>query len=164
MENEVQYKSKTEIKKEAEERQKLGERLIKLSRGQLRHMRLPDDLREALIAAQSIKSNIAGRRQRQFIGALMRNVDPEPIRQALLQIDTELPSESGIVKETRMWIERLLTGGPEDLEAFIRTCPGLARQRLRQLLRNIKNEKKAGKPPKSRKTLEKLIVKNMDEK
>ena len=164
MENEVQYKSKTQIKKEAEERQKLGERLIKLSKAQLRHMRLPDDLREALIAAQSIKSNIAGRRQRQFIGALMRNVDPEPIRQALLRMDTDLTIESGIVKETRMWIERLLTGGPADLELFIRTCPGLERQRLRQLLRNIKNEKKAGKPPKSRKTLEKLIVKHMDDK
>jgi len=164
MENNIQGKSKTQIKKEAEELQKLGEELAKLPRQKLERMALPNDLRRALIEAQSIKSNIAGRRQRQFIGALMRDVDPEPIRQALLQTDTDLPIELEIEKEVRKWMERLLTGDPDIMEAFIRAYPGMERQRLRQLLRNIKKEKAIGKSSKSLKALEQLIMKSMNDK
>lgn len=164
MEKDIQDKSKTQIKKEAEELQKLGEELIKLPSWQLERMKLPDDLRNALIEARSIKSNIAGRRQRQFIGALMRDVDPEPIRHALLQADADLPIESKIVKATRMWLDRLLTGDPAVMEEFICACPGLERQRLRQLLRNIKKEKTTGKSSKSLKALEQLIMKSMNDK
>jgi len=164
MENNIQGKSKTQIKKEAEELQKLGEELAKLPRQKLERMALPDNLRNALIEAQSIKSNIAGRRQRQFIGALMRDVDPEPIRQALLQTDTDLPIELEIEKETRVWMDRLLTGDPDIMEEFIRACPGMERQRLRQLLRNIKKEKAIGKSSKSLKALEQLIMKSMNDK
>ncbi len=164
MENEIQNKSKTQVKKEAEELQKLGEELTKLPRQKLERMELPPDLRIALIEAQSIKSNIAGRRQRQFIGALMRNVDPEPIRRALLETDADLPLESENIKETRMWIDRLLTGDPAVMEEFILACPELERQRLRQLIRNIKKEKTSGKPSKSLNMLEQLIMKSMNDK
>ncbi|MCK5312866.1 MAG: DUF615 domain-containing protein, partial [Desulfobacteraceae bacterium] len=66
MENNIQEKSKSQIKREAEELQKLGEKLIKLPKQKLGRMELPDKLLKALIDAQSIKSNVAGRRQRQF--------------------------------------------------------------------------------------------------
>lgn len=159
--NDIQDKSKTQIKKEAEELQKLGEELIKLPNPQLERMDIPDDLRNALIEAKSIKSNIAGRRQRQFIGALMRDVDPEPIRQALLQTNADLPIESKITKQTRMWVDKLLTGDPAVMEEFIHAFPGMERQRLRQILRNIKKEKTTGK---ALKTLEQLIMKSMNDK
>ncbi len=164
MENEIQHKSKTQVKKEAEALQKLGEELIKLPIQQLKRMELPPGLQKALVEAQSIKSNIAGRRQRQFIGALMRNVDPETIRRALLETDADRPPESENIKETRLWIDRLLTGDPAVMEEFICACPGLERQRLRQLLRNIKKEKTSGKSSKSLKVLEQLIVKSRNEK
>jgi ribosome-associated protein len=158
MENESQYKSKTQAKKEADELQKLGEELTKLSAPQLKRMGLPDALLAALIEARSITSNVAGRRHRQFIGTLMRDVDPEPIRNALLGIDAGLPVESTIVKETQ-WRDRLLTQDPESMEAFISACPEMDHQRLRQLLRNIKREKASGKSSKSLKVLEQLIMK-----
>ena len=94
----------------------------------------------------------------------MRDVDPEPIRQALLQTDDDLPIESEIVKETRMWMDSLLTGDPAKMEAFICACPGMERQRLRQLLRNIKKEKTTGKSSKSLKALEQLIMKSINDK
>lgn len=156
-------KIETQIKKEAKELQKLGEELIKLPSQHLKRMALPDDLLDALIEARSIKSNIAGRRQRQFIGTLMRDVDPEPIRHALLQTDADLHIESEIVKKTRMWLDRLLTGDPAILEEFLCACPGLARQRLRQLLRSIKKEKTTGKSSKSLKTIKQLIMKSMND-
>ncbi|MCP4723211.1 MAG: DUF615 domain-containing protein [Desulfobacteraceae bacterium] len=160
MENDIQDKSKTQKKKEAEELQKLGEELTKLSSQQLERMELPDNLRAALIEAQAIKSNIAGRRQRQFIGSLMRDVDPEPIRHALLEINAEGSIESEIIKETRILLDRLLTGDLDSIEELICACPGLERQRLRQLLRNIKKEKTTNKVSKSLKALEQLVMKS----
>lgn len=161
MKKELEEKSKTQIKKEAEALQDLGMELLKLPVRRLEGMDLPDDLRKALIDARSITSKIAGRRQRQFIGALMRDVDPEPIRHALLEPDTGLGAEAETVKETRVWLDRLLSNDPADLEAFIRVCPGLEHQRLRQLLRNIQKEKTAGKASKSLKALEQIIMKSM---
>ena len=161
MENNIQDKSKSQIKREAEELQKTGEELIKLPIQQLKCMELPTKLFNALIDAKSIKSNVAGRRQRQFIGALMRDVDPEPIRKALLQTNAGLPIKSKKTQETKKWMDRLLTGKPAVLEELVSACPGLERQRLRQLLRNIKKEKTTSKSSKSLKVLEQLIMKNM---
>lgn len=161
MENDFQGKSKTQLKKEAEELQKLGEALIKVPIHQLERMELPDALKAALIEAKSIKSNIAGRRQRQFIGTLMRNVDPEPVLHALQQADADVPIESEIEKKARVWLDSLLTGDTADIEAFISISPGLERQRLRQILRNIKKEKSTGKPSKSLTALKQLIMESM---
>jgi ribosome-associated protein len=161
MKKDIEEKSKTRIKKEAEALQDLGMELLKLPVQHLERMKLPDDLHKALIDARSITSNVAGKRQRQFIGALMRDVDPEPIRQALLQTGTNLPVEPETVKETRMWMERLLTNDAAGLEEFISACPELEHQRLKQLLRNIKKETAAGKSFKSLKSLEQLIMKYM---
>ncbi|MCM2285481.1 MAG: DUF615 domain-containing protein [Desulfobacula sp.] len=164
MKNDIEEKSKTRIKKEAEALQDLGMELLKLPVRRLEGMALPDDLRKALIDARSITSKIAGKRQRQFIGALMRDVDPDLIRRALLEPDTGLAVESEPVKEARMWMDRLLSNDPAGLEAFVRACPGLEHQRLRQLLRNIQKEKTTGKASRSLKTLEQLIIENLAEK
>ncbi|MFH2091316.1 MAG: ribosome biogenesis factor YjgA [Pseudomonadota bacterium] len=161
MEDEYQEKSRTRIKKEAEELQRIGETLIKLSSQQLEGLDLPDTLHTAIIDAQSIKSNIAARRHRQYIGALMRDVDPEPIRQALLQTRVDLSVESGMPDEVQVWVDRFLTGDSDSMEKFIRACPGLERQRFNQLLRNVKKEQASGKPSKSLKAIEQLIIKNL---
>lgn len=164
MKNDIEEKSKTRIKKEAEALQDLGMELLKLPVQRLNRMALPDDLRKALVDARSITSKIAGKRQRQFIGALMRDVDPDPIRRALLEPDTGPPVEPEPVKDARMWMDRLLSNDPAGLEAFVRACPALEHQRLRQLLRNIQKEKPAGKASRSLKTLEQLIIDNLAEK
>jgi len=162
MENEIQDKSKTQVKKEAEALQNIGEELIKLPRHRLNRMGLPENLLNALIDAQSIKSHIAGRRQRQFIGSLMRDVDPEPIRQALLQNRETPPIESKSIKKTHRWRDKLLTGNPAVMEDFLQAYPGLERQRLKQLIRNALKEKATGgKSSKSLKTLETFIMESM---
>ncbi len=164
MEDEIQYKSKTKKKKEAEELQRLGLGLNKLSVPQLERIEIPENLRTALIEGKSITSNIAGRRHRQFIGALMRDVSPESIRLALIQAEEEIPVEFEAAKETRMWIDRLLTGDLAEMETLLCEFPGLERQRLRQLMRNIKKEKPGTNTFKSRRALEQLIMTEMSSK
>ena len=75
--------SKSARKREHLARQKLGEELITLSEADLRSMALDEDLFEAVLEARGIKSHGALRRQKQYIGKIMRHIDPEPIRTAL---------------------------------------------------------------------------------
>lgn len=75
--------SKSARKREYLAKQKLGEELIPLRESDLRSLPLDDDLLEAVLEAQQMKAHGALRRQKQYIGKLMRQVDPEPLRDAL---------------------------------------------------------------------------------
>jgi ribosomal 50S subunit-associated protein YjgA (DUF615 family) len=76
VESEEIKKSKTRRKKEMIELQKLGEQLLKLPDAYLKKSGVPEELLDALRAAKKIKSFGARRRQMQYIGAIMREVDP----------------------------------------------------------------------------------------
>ena len=75
--------SKTQRKREALALQELGEILVDLKPAQLDKMPLPEGLREAVLAARQMNQRSARKRQLQYIGRLMREIDPEPIRTAL---------------------------------------------------------------------------------
>ncbi len=78
--------SKSARKREYLALQKLGEELITVRRSDLDSLPLDDALREAVREAREIKAHGALRRQKQYIGKLMRNADPEPIRAGLLKL------------------------------------------------------------------------------
>ena len=80
------YKSRTRKKNEARALQRLGEQLVALPPGQLETMALPDELLAAIELARKIRSHGARRRQIQYIGALMRHIDPQPSETALERI------------------------------------------------------------------------------
>ena len=79
----AEYKSRTQKKNEDRALQRLGEQLIALPSSQLEAMDLPEELLTAIELAHKIKSRSARRRQIQYIGALMRHIDPQPIEAAL---------------------------------------------------------------------------------
>ena len=78
--------SKSARKREFLALQKLGEDLIALNEPDLRSIGLDEDLLEAVLDAHQIKSHSALRRQKQYIGKIMRHVDPEPIRAAMKRL------------------------------------------------------------------------------
>lgn len=92
---EVGRPSRSERKRRAEALQKLGVRLTGLRPAQLQRLQLPPDLLDAVFEAQRLRSRSAIARQRQFIGRLMRALDPEPIERALAQFasggDAKMP-------------------------------------------------------------------------
>jgi len=83
------YKSRTRKKNEDRALQGLGEQLVALPSGQLESMELPDELLTAIEFARKIQKHGARRRQIQYIGALMRHIDPQPIETALDRIRSE---------------------------------------------------------------------------
>lgn len=156
MEDDIQYKSKTQRKKEAHALQDLGVKLAELPLQELERLDIPGDLKKALLEGRSITSNVAARRHRQYIGALMRDVDPDLIRSALSRTGgPAAESRENNAVEARM--ERLLSNEAAELESLLEECPGLERQRLRQLIRNVRKEKPGTSPSKSRKTLIQLL-------
>jgi ribosome-associated protein len=78
--------SKSARKREFLALQKLGEELIALHESDIREIGLDEELLEAVLDARQIKSHSALRRQKQYIGKIMRHVDPEPIRAAIKRL------------------------------------------------------------------------------
>jgi ribosome-associated protein len=75
--------SKTRLKRQMHELQRLGQRLAGLPPAQLQRIELPELLREQIEMARRITAREALRRQLQYIGRLMRNADAEAIRARL---------------------------------------------------------------------------------
>ncbi|XZG71692.1 ribosome biogenesis factor YjgA [Chitinibacteraceae bacterium HSL-7] len=151
--DDIEYVSKSQMKRDMNALQDLGEALIPLDRSVLESLDLPERLVNALVEAKRLKAHGAIARQKQFIGKLMRDVDPAPI-QALLD------ARAGVSDRHNAWLhqlertrERLLTD-TKLLEQLIAEHPELDVQRMRQLIRAANKERAdqaAGKfaPPKA---------------
>lgn len=140
--------SKSQRKEDMLALQKVGESLIKLTEEQLATIDLPDNLLTAIQHIKSLTSNEAKRRQLQYIGKLMRQIDPESIKQALKRIDVIHKKNTTQFHDIEEWRTRLLEHGDDALNTFLVDYPEVDRQQLRQLIRNaqrdIKNNKNTG--------------------
>jgi ribosome-associated protein len=140
--------SKTERKRVMHELQALGERLIGLNSEQLAAIALPENLHEAVEQARRITKHEARRRQLQYIGRLMRDVDPEPIREKLRAWDGVSTEETARLHRIERWREELL-GNDGAIGALVHAHPGTDTQRLRALVRNAREERNSGRPPRA---------------
>src|SRR5512134_732893 len=105
------------------ELQALGADLARLPEARLRSIELPEELREALLEAKRISSHEAKRRQMQYIGRLMRGLDPSPIRAFLGEIEGNSAQATARHRRVESWRERLL-GEDEALTQFAAEHPG----------------------------------------
>jgi ribosome-associated protein len=148
--------SKTRKKREMHELQALGAALVRLPDAQLENVEIPEKLREALLAAKRIKSHEAKRRQMQYIGRLMRDVDPAPIRSRLAELEGSSAQATARHRRLEQWRERLL-GDDEALTAFAAEYPGADLQVLRTLIRNARKEASLGRPPRASRELFRVL-------
>lgn len=140
-------KSKSRVKRDMLELQRIGERLVTLNDHQLKKMAMPHDLFQAIQAAKKIHSHGAKRRQLQYIGKLMRQVENiSPIIDFLLQLDNKDQKVIALNHMLEAWRERLVGGDSEVLTAYIQAHPEVDRQYLRQLIASAKKERVQGNP------------------
>ena len=140
--------SKSQLKREMTALQDLGAELVALSRERLAKIEMPERLRDALLDAQRFTKHEAKRRQMQYIGKIMRDIDSAPLRAAMDEINGV--SEAANIRQHRL--ERLRTQLMEDEAAFselARDYPAADLQHLRQLRRNALKEAQQGKPPRA---------------
>ncbi|WP_117236090.1 ribosome biogenesis factor YjgA [Vibrio maerlii] len=147
-EEEIIWVSRTEMKNDMEDLQKLGEELVGLKPAVLAKFPLTEDLAEAIADAQRFK-NEARRRQLQYIGKLMRFVDPEPIQAALDKVRNKHSQATAVLHKLEALRDRVVEEGDSAITDVMELYPSADRQRLRQLARQAAKEKKAGKPAKA---------------
>lgn len=140
--------SKTRRKREMQALQALGERLARLNAEQLARIDLPENLLGALREAKRMKSREALRRQLQYVGRIMREVDPEPVRAALEAFDGTSREQTAWLHLLERWRERLLAD-EHTLGDLLRDYPEANLQRIRSLVRSAQKERAEGKAPRS---------------
>ncbi len=157
--NESAPPSKSAVKRQMYQLPKLGEELIALPKDTLKRMQLPDTLRTAVeeaqrIASRGVRSGL--RRQLQYIGRLMREIDAQPVAEQLQQRETRQSEENARFHQLERWRDRLLAD-ENSLSAFMEAYPHADSQPLRTLIRNAHKEIAAQRPPKSSRALFKLL-------
>lgn len=136
--------SKSERKRVAHAAQDLGETLIGLRDSDLVALDLPERLVDAIRDARRIPSRGGGARQRQYIGKLMRDIDPEPIRAALSAHSEQSALEAERFKRVEAWRDRLVTEGAPALDELERWRPGLERAQWMRRISAAQSERERG--------------------
>lgn len=149
--------SKSQRKKDMLALQKIGESLIKLTEQQLATIDLPDNLFRAIQHMKSLTSNEAKRRQLQYIGKIMRQIDPESIKEALKRIEFIHEKNTTQFHRIEEWRAKLLMHGDDALNSFLVDYPNVDRQQLRQLIRNAQQDRKNNKNTGAEKALFRYI-------
>ncbi len=157
MDSTVEKKSKSQVKREMLALQAIGEKLVALSPDQIGRIEMPDELREALLFARTITKGEARRRQLQYIGALMREVDTEPIERALEIIARGQHQDAERFKQLERWRDGLIEGNDALIDEIATRFPGADRQALRQLVLNARKERHENKTPKASRALFRLL-------
>jgi ribosome-associated protein len=133
--------SKSARKRAAQAVQDLGETLIRLRPAELEALKLPEALAEAIRAARNITSRAAAARQRQYIGKLMRQIDPEPIRAALSAKSALDAQATERFKRIENWRERLIAQGEPALAELAQWRPDMDRAQLARLVHAARSER-----------------------
>jgi len=143
--------SKSELKRQMTERQKLAEVLAALSSDALKTIPLDEAIKAAIAETNKIKSFEAIRRHKQYLGKLMRFLDEEElatIQKRLDAIQGVSKAETAKLHHLEQYRDRLVA----DDAAFtklIEQFPDMDIQSMRTLIRNARREKEQNKPPKA---------------
>jgi ribosome-associated protein len=151
-----EFVSKTKRKQEMHELQALGVALVGLTEAQLEGLSLDGNLHQAVLEAKRITAHEGRRRQMQYIGKLMRDVDPEPIRARLDQL-TGSSSQANAQHKRLEALRAKLLADDEALTAFAEKHPSADIQTLRNLIRNSRKEYEDGRPPRAYRELFRLL-------
>jgi len=136
-ETEEVFESRTQLKLAAQEVTELGERLARMKPSELARYPLPDDIVAAIEQLRRCKPGPGHKRQKQFLGKLLRSDDAllAAIRATDEALALEARRRESQLQTLEQWRERLLAEGDEALTDFLQTWPQADRARLRQLIR-----------------------------
>ncbi|MES2974210.1 MAG: ribosome biogenesis factor YjgA [Pseudomonadota bacterium] len=140
--------SRTDLKRESTELQKLGEDLLTLRASLFERLNLPEKLADAVVEAKRITNFEGKRRQMQFIGKLMRKQEEsmlDAIRAALEEQHSGSAADTMALHQAETWREQLITD-ENALDLWLRAYPATDIQQLRALIRQARKDAKPGKP------------------
>ena len=154
---EEEWISKSQRKRDCDALQKISDRLLKLKPEELVLIDLPDELKDALHEAQRIHSNSALKRQRQYLGKIMRTCDSDHIENQLNNVIHRNDTNTAHFKKIERWRDRLIENDKQVLGEIIRQHPALDRQHVHNLVRQAAKEASAEEPPSASRKLFKYL-------
>lgn len=157
--------SKTELKRQSDALQDLGQELVEQPRDRVKRVPMPEDVRDAILECQNIKNHEGRRRQLQFVGKKMRTLTDEEvavIRQTIEGWKGASKADTAALHALERRREKLLTDD-KALTTLLEQNPELDVQHLRTLIRNARKEQAENKPPKAYREIFQ-ILKDIDTK
>jgi len=152
-----EWTSKSQRKRECDAQKKISDRLLKLKPEELALIELPAELEDALKQAHRIHSNSALKRQRQYLGKIMRTCDSDNIENQLNSVIHRNDTNTAQFKKIERWRDRLVENDEEILGEIIQQHPELDRQHVHTLVRQAAKEAAANKPPAASRKLFKYL-------
>jgi ribosome-associated protein len=146
-ETEEQRLSKSARKREAATLQELGVQLSALPDQEIKALGLPDSLFTALRDLRRLPSHGAQVRQRQYIGKLMRTIDPEPVLAKLAERKQRHDSEIRHFQQIERWRDRLLSEPVAGAVELQQAYPQIDRAALLKLLDKAEKERLEQRSP-----------------
>jgi ribosome-associated protein len=138
--------SKTRRKRDMEALLALGERLVALDAARLASLDLPERLTDAVALARRTTRHEARRRQMQYIGRLMRDIDSAPLEAAFARWSEGPAQERAQFAALERWRTRLMDDDAA-LDAFVAAHPQVDRAALARLVAEAREERQCGGPP-----------------
>ncbi len=139
--------SKTQRKKECDQVLELGEKMITLNKEELAQINMDDELRSAIEEAQRIHANSALKRQKHFIAKIMRGLNDETLAAQVERVLHKHDIYNADFKRMEKWRDTIIENGDKGINDFLQQYPQADRSHLRQLVRNALKEKKNNRPP-----------------
>jgi ribosome-associated protein len=162
--DEIAPESKSARKRQMHALQDLGEQLVSLSPAQLAKLDIDNEtLIDSVLLAQRISHRSGKRRQMQFIGKLMRNVDAEQIAVALDELHETSRKAKAVEHVVEGARDALLLRGDDAIGEVLSIWPNGDRQLIRQLSRSAKDERVKNAPPVSARKLFRYLRSLADE-
>ena len=140
--------SRADMKRESDELQKLGEDLLTLRPEIIAKLDLTEKLKDAVAEAKRITNFEGKRRQMQFIGKLMRKIEPEvleTVRTALTEQTSGSAQDNLVLHLAETWRDRLISQD-DAFGEWITQCPDTDAQQLRALIRQARKDIKPAVP------------------
>ena len=148
--------SKTELKKDSKKIQQFGRKISELTINNIEAFKFPLNIYEAVIGLKNLKSNSAKKRQVQYLGKLLREIDLTDAFLVMKQLKVSSQKEIQRNHIIEGWRDKLLSNN-NSITEFVDEYPKIDRQSLRQTISNAQKEKKGNKPLKYSRQLFKLI-------
>ena len=122
--------SKSQLKRDCDHLVDLGEEILKLKTEEISSLDLPDELKEAVSTALKIKSRSGQKRQRLYIGKLLRSLDNEEIESQVKKIQHRHDTNTAQFKRLEKWRDNLIDNDKETLNEIISRFPDIDRQQF----------------------------------
>ena len=161
--DEIEIVSKTQLKRESHDIQKLGKRLVEMSAVQLTKIPLDEPVLEAIELAKKIQNKRSAlKRHYQFLGKLLRARDTDPIFEAVRVIEEGNHGHVQKFHQAEMWRDEIIASGNEAIESLVAQQTGADRQKLRQLWRNYSAAKKVERQTQIARLIYKEVLSGID--